>query len=61
MGRAIVRDAGTFLFVILGAALIYPIGYMVRASFLDGNPSERIGDAALRQSVWVTVRFAAIA
>ncbi|MFK7792412.1 MAG: carbohydrate ABC transporter permease [Devosiaceae bacterium] len=56
-------------------ALLYPIGYMVYASFLDWNPSQRIGEAefiGLRNyinlwnsaSFWesfgVTIRFAAI-
>lgn len=55
-------------------ALLYPIGYMVYASFLDWNPSQRIGEAdfvGLRNyinlwnsaSFWesfsVTLRFAA--
>ncbi|MEO0382084.1 MAG: sugar ABC transporter permease [Pseudomonadota bacterium] len=55
-------------------ALLYPIGYMVYASFLDWNPSQRIGEAefiGLRnyinlwnsdsfwESFWVTIRFAA--
>lgn len=31
--------------VILCAALLYPIGYMIYASFLNWNPSQRIGDA----------------
>ncbi len=31
---------------ILAVALMYPIGYMVYASFLDWNPSQRIGQAA---------------
>jgi len=56
-------------------ALLYPIGYMIWASFLDWNPSQRIGEAefvGLRnyvnlwnsasfwESFWVTIRFAAI-
>lgn len=56
-------------------ALLYPIGYMVYASFLDWNPSQRIGEAefvGLRNyinlwnsaSFWesfgVTIRFAAL-
>lgn len=56
-------------------ALLYPIGYMVYASFLDWNPSQRIGEAefiGLRnyvnlwnsdsfwESFWVTIRFAAL-
>lgn len=60
---------------VLAVALLYPIGYMVYASFLDWNPSQRIGeaewvglrnygnllaDAAFRESFWVTLKFAAI-
>lgn len=56
-------------------ALLYPIGYMIYASFLDWNPSQRIGEAefiGLRnyvnlwnsdsfwESFWVTIRFAAL-
>jgi multiple sugar transport system permease protein len=37
--------------VILAVALMYPIGYMIYASFLDWNPSQRIGEAA-----WVGLR-----
>ena len=37
--------------VILGVALLYPVGYMVYASFLDWNPSQRIGEAN-----WVGLR-----
>lgn len=61
--------------VILLGALIYPIGYVVYASFLDWNPSQRIGeaafvglrnyakllgDAAFLESLWVTLKFAAV-
>ncbi len=61
--------------IVLVAALLYPIGYMIYASFLDWNPSQRIGeadwiglrnytnllgDAAFRESFWVTIKFAAI-
>ena len=61
--------------VVLVVALLYPIGYMVYASFLDWNPSQRIGEAELvglrnylylfdnqnfRESMWVTVKFASI-
>ncbi|MFO6464948.1 carbohydrate ABC transporter permease [Jannaschia sp. KMU-145] len=60
---------------VMGIALLYPIGYMIYASFLDWNPSQRIGeaewvgvrnyvnllgDAAFRESFWVTIKFAAI-
>lgn len=37
--------------VILAFALMYPIGYMLYASFLDWNPSQRIGEAN-----WVGLR-----
>ena len=61
--------------IIMAVALLYPIGYMIYASFLDWNPSQRIGeaefiglrnylnllgDAAFRESFWVTLKFAAI-
>lgn len=61
--------------VILTFALLYPIGYMVYASFLDWSPSQRIGeadfiglrnytnllqDAAFGESFWVTIKFAAV-
>jgi multiple sugar transport system permease protein len=61
--------------LILGVALLYPIGYMIYASFLDWNPSQRIGqaefvglrnytwllsDEAFRESLGVTLKFAAI-
>ncbi len=61
--------------LVMAVALLYPIGYMVYASFLDWNPSQRIGeaefvglrnyvnllgDAAFRESFWVTIKFAAI-
>lgn len=61
--------------VILIAALVYPIGYVIYASFLDWNPSQRIGeaayvglknyaklfgDAAFRESLWVTLKFASV-
>ena len=36
---------------VLGVALLYPIGYMIYASFLDWNPSQRIGEAD-----WVGLR-----
>ncbi len=60
---------------ILAVALLYPIGYMIYASFLDWNPSQRIGEAdwvgmrnylkllnddAFWESAWVTMRFASI-
>lgn len=61
--------------LIMGVALLYPIGYMIYASFLDWNPSQRIGeadfvglrnyvwllkDASFRESFSVTLTFAAI-
>lgn len=61
--------------IILVVALLYPIGYMVYASFLDWSPSQRIGqaefiglrnysnllkDEAFRESFWVTIKFAAV-
>ena len=60
---------------IMAVALLYPVAYMVYATFLDWNPSQRIGEAefvglrnyafllqdeSFRESFWVTVRFAAI-
>lgn len=62
--------------VVLAIALLYPIGYMIYASFLDWVPSQRIEDAefiglrnytnlwsdeAFRESFWVTLKFASIA
>jgi multiple sugar transport system permease protein len=61
--------------VILLGALVYPIIYVIYASFLDWNPSQRIGeasfvglrnyakllsDAAFLESLRVTLAFAAI-
>ena len=61
--------------LVLAFALLYPIGYMVYASFLDWNPSQTIGqarsvglrnysnllvDPAFHESLWVTIRFASI-
>ncbi len=61
--------------IILVAALLYPIGYMIYASFLDWSPSQRIGqaefiglrnyanllkDEAFHESFWVTIKFAAV-
>ncbi|MEM7464465.1 MAG: sugar ABC transporter permease [Pseudomonadota bacterium] len=60
---------------ILVFALLYPIGYMIYASFLDWNPSQRIGEAefiglrnyvnllgdeSFRESFAVTIKFAAL-
>ncbi|WP_299080460.1 sugar ABC transporter permease [uncultured Ruegeria sp.] len=59
--------------VVLIFALLYPIGYMIYASFLDWSPSQRIGqaefvglknyanllhDRAFHESFWVTIKFA---
>ena len=61
--------------IVLAVALLYPIGYMIWASFLNWNPSQRIGEAefvglrnymfllqdgAFRESFFVTIRFAVI-
>ncbi len=61
--------------VILLFGLLYPIGYMVYASFLNWNPSQLIGEAewvglqnyinllsdeAFRESFWVTIKFAIV-
>ncbi|MEO0680894.1 MAG: sugar ABC transporter permease [Pseudomonadota bacterium] len=61
--------------LVLAVGLLYPIGYMIYASFLDWNPSQRIGeadwrglgnyagllrDAAFAESAWVTIKFAAV-
>ncbi|MFN7225083.1 MAG: carbohydrate ABC transporter permease [Paracoccaceae bacterium] len=61
--------------IILTVALIYPVGYMVWASFLNWNPSQRIGEAdfvglanytrllsdgQFRESFGVTLVFASV-
>lgn len=61
--------------IVLLVALFYPICYMIYASFLDWNPSQRIGeadfiglrnytklfsDAAFRESMWVTIKFSMV-
>ncbi|WP_424975660.1 carbohydrate ABC transporter permease [Dinoroseobacter sp. S124A] len=61
--------------LVLAVALFYPICYMIYASFLDWNPSQRIGEADFvgirnyiklfgdpnfRESLWVTLKFAGI-
>ncbi|MGH1540712.1 MAG: carbohydrate ABC transporter permease [Arenicella sp.] len=61
--------------IVLIFGLLYPIGYMVYASFLDWNPSQLISEAdwvglrnyknlfvdeAFRESFWVTIKFASI-
>lgn len=60
---------------VLGFALLYPVGYMVYASFLNWNPSQHIAqaewvgvrnylfllsDPSFRESLFVTLKFAAI-
>ncbi len=60
---------------ILLVALLYPLGYVVYASFLNWNPSQRIGqaefvglrnyinlfsDESFRESFYVTIRFSTI-
>ena len=65
--------APAIIVMILG--LLYPIGYMVYASFLDWNPSQLIGEAdwvglknyqdllvdeSFRESLFVTLKFAFI-
>jgi multiple sugar transport system permease protein len=59
--------------IILIFGLLYPIGYMIYASFFDWNPSQLLGqaewvglrnyfnlikDAAFHESLWVTIKFA---
>lgn len=59
--------------IILVFGLLYPIGYMIYASFFDWNPSQLLGeaewigwrnyynllsDAAFHESLWVTIKFA---
>ncbi|MGZ2258798.1 carbohydrate ABC transporter permease [Roseobacter sp. A03A-229] len=61
--------------LVMAVALLYPIGYMIYASFLDWNPSQRIGEAefvglrnyinllsddAFLESFFVTLKFAAV-
>lgn len=80
MHGAITSRATPYLFLapavlVLAGALLYPIGYMVYASFLDWNPSQRIGEAQsvglrnyrvllgdpkFHESLLVTLKFAAI-
>ncbi len=80
MSRSIANRATPYLFlapagIVLVGALLYPIGYMIWASFLKWNPSQRIGEAEFvgldnylglltdpffRESFWVTIKFAAI-
>ena len=59
--------------IILIGALLYPVGYMIYASFLNWNPSQLIseaewvglrnylsllGDESFHESLWVTLKFA---
>jgi multiple sugar transport system permease protein len=80
MQTANVNRATPYLFlapavIVMAVALLYPICYMIWASFLNWNPSQRIGEAefvglrnyiyllqnaAFLESFWVTVKFAAI-
>ncbi|MBW4707184.1 sugar ABC transporter permease [Roseobacter sp. YSTF-M11] len=80
MQSANVNRATPYLFLapaalVMAVALLYPIGYMIYASFLDWNPSQRIGeaefvglrnyinllgDAAFRESFYVTLKFATV-
>ncbi len=80
MQTANINRATPYLFlapaaIVMAIALLYPIGYMVWASFLNWNPSQRIGEAefvglrnyffllqdpSFRESFWVTIKFAAI-
>ena len=80
MMTRIVQRSTPYLFLapavlVLATALFYPICYMVYASFLDWNPSQRIGEAdwrgfgnylrllsdeAFHESFAVTLKFAAI-
>ena len=61
--------------VVMLVGLLYPIGYMIYASFLDWNPSQRIGEAdwvglrnyiflwqdeSFRESFFVTLKFALV-
>ncbi|MBO6757352.1 MAG: sugar ABC transporter permease [Roseibium sp.] len=60
---------------VMAIALLYPVCYMIYASFLDWNPSQRIGEAdwiglrnyinllsdeSFHESFWVTLKFAAL-
>lgn len=80
MQTANINRVTPFLFlapaaVVMAVALLYPIGYMIWASFLNWNPSQRISEAefvglrnywfllqdgAFRESFFVTVKFAAV-
>ncbi|MEO0672376.1 MAG: sugar ABC transporter permease [Pseudomonadota bacterium] len=80
MNRAPTSALTPYLFlapalVVLGVALLYPIGYMIYASFLDWNPSQRISEAEwvglrnytnlladpnFRESFLVTLTFASV-
>lgn len=80
MQTANINRVTPFLFlapavVVMAVALLYPIGYMIWASFLNWNPSQRISEAdfvglrnyrfllqdgAFLESFFVTVKFAAV-
>ncbi len=80
MNRTLANRLTPYMFlapaaVILLVALIYPLGYVVYASFLNWNPSQRIGqaefvglrnyinlfsDESFRESFFVTIRFSVI-
>ncbi len=80
MVTQLVQRSTPYLFLapavlVLAIALFYPICYMIYASFLDRNPSQRIGEAdwrglgnhiglltdeAFHESFAVTLKFAAI-
>lgn len=79
MQAANVRRITPYLFLapsltVLGFALLYPVGYMIYASFLNWNPSQHIAqaewvgarnyifllsDPSFRESLFVTLKFAA--
>lgn len=80
MQTANINRVTPFLFlapavVVMAVALLYPIGYMIWASFLNWNPSQRISEAefvglrnyvflmqdgAFLESFFVTLKFAAV-
>ena len=78
MSRALANRITPYMFmapaiVIMGMALIYPLGYMIWGSFREWNPSQTIGEAEFvglknyvtlwgdpnfHESLGVTLRFA---
>jgi len=80
MTTARMRQMTPYMFLAPAAAimfvgLLYPVGYMIYASFLDWNPSQRIGEAdwvnfrnyfsllqdeSFRESTIVTLKFSSI-